>query len=75
MTKLYFENIILGLAYAIIDSVKVLPRANWGNALDNTSRLLAPAIAFTYACGYQFGKYYHRLRATVEKHIILGERV
>ena len=74
MAEFYFENVILSVAYAIIDFVKVLPRANWGTALYNASHTLAPTIAFAYACGYQFGIYYHRFRTNIEKHIILGSK-
>lgn len=72
MSKIYFENAILTVAYAIIDLVKVLPYADWGAALESASRSLAPAIAFAYTLGLQFGVCYHNQRRWFERHIILG---
>lgn len=75
MSKFYFQNAVLGVAYAIIDSVKTIPRLTEekiGASLASASRSLAPAIAFAYTLGYQFGVCYHKTRAVIERHIILG---
>ena len=75
MSKLYYENIILGIAYRIIDLLAEAPKvtsAQIGGSLDSATRSLAPAVAFAYVAGYAFGHYYHKIRATVEKSIILG---
>lgn len=75
MSKLYYENIILGIAYRIIDFLAEVPKVTStqiGDSLDSAARSLAPAVAFAYAAGYAFGCYYYKIRATVEKSIILG---
>jgi hypothetical protein len=76
MSKLYYENIVLGVAYRIIDFIADAPKVSSeqiGDALASATRSLVPAIAVTYAAGYAFGWYYHKARAIVEKSIILGE--
>lgn len=72
MSKFYFENAILAVAYAIIDFMKALPRLDLGAALESASRSLAPAAAFAYTLGYQFGVCYHKSRRWFERRIILG---
>lgn len=70
--KFYFQNAILDVAYGIIDLAKELPKKSMAASLESASRSLAPAVAFAYALGYQFGVCYHHHRRFFEKHIILG---
>lgn len=72
MSKIYFENAILAMAYAIIDFVKFAPRADWGAVLASASRSLAPAIAFAYTLGYESGVCYHKSRRWFERRFTLG---
>lgn len=75
MSKFSFQNAVLDAAYAIIDAVKEIPpltNEGVGAALASASRSLAPAVAFAYTLGYQFGVCYHKTRAVIERHIILG---
>jgi len=72
MSKSYFQNTVLAVAYAIIAFMKALPKLDLGVALASASRSLAPAIAFAYTLGYEFGVCYHRSRRWLECRIILG---
>lgn len=76
MSKFYFENVILAFAYSIIDFIKALPsfsNEEIGAALASATRSLAPAIAFAYVLGYETGKAFHRVRHSLEDHLVLGD--
>ncbi|NBR83003.1 MAG: hypothetical protein EBT52_04670 [Flavobacteriia bacterium] len=60
------------MAYGIIDLVKALPKFDLGVALASASRSLAPAVAFAYTLGYEFGVCYHRSRRWLERRILGG---
>ena len=65
MTKqFFFENTILNLAYGLIDLIK-------GFSPQGAVRRLAPAIAFTYTLGLYTGDIFHKVRHSMEDHLVL----
>lgn len=58
------ENTILTFAYGIIDLLH-------GFSFEKTIRALVPAIAFTYTLGIYAGDVFHKVRHTVESHLVL----
>ena len=64
MKKFFLEDRVLDAAYGLIDAAKTF-------SLEKAARALVPAVAFTYALGTFTGDWFHKIRHTLEDHLVL----
>lgn len=73
MSRIYFENFILSIAYGLIDFIKgfrYLTEQDLGTTLQGIALRATPAIAVVYTAGTFAAEYTRKLQAVVEDALV-----